>query len=129
MSNKILKEKIQQAIGILKEKNIDMWLTFVRESSIISDPVMDMTVGESCTWQTAFIICKDGDTTAILGSLEKDKYEKNGLYKNVIGYLKSVKEPLVEYITSKDPKNIAINYSKNSSAGGWIDLRNVSNLS
>lgn len=114
MSNKILKEKILQAVEILKEKDIDMWLTFVRESAIISDPVMDMTVGESCTWQTAFIICKDGDTAAVLGSLEKDKYEKNGLYKNVIGYLKSVKEPLVEYISSKNPKNIAINYSKNS---------------
>jgi Xaa-Pro aminopeptidase len=114
MSNKILKEKIQQAIGILNEKNIDMWLTFVRESAITSDPVMEMIVGDQCTWQTAFIICKDGDTTAIVGSLEKDKYEKNGLYKNVIGYLKSVREPLVDYIKSKDPKNIAINYSKNS---------------
>jgi Xaa-Pro aminopeptidase len=114
MSNKILKEKIQQAIGILNEKNIDMWLTFVRESAITSDPVMEMIVGDQCTWQTAFIICKDGDTTVIVGSLEKDKYEKNGLYKNVIGYLKSVREPLVDYIKSKDPKKIAVNYSKDS---------------
>ena len=114
MSTKILKEKIQQAIGILNEKNIDMWLTFVRESAITSDPVMEMIVGDQCTWQTAFIICKDGDTTVIVGSLEKDKYEKNGLYKNVIGYLKSVREPLVDYIKSKDPKKIAVNYSKDS---------------
>lgn len=114
MSNKILKEKIQQAIAILNEKNVDMWLTFVRESGISSDPVMDMIVGESCTWQTAFIICKDGDTAVIVGSLEKDKYEKNGLYKNVISYLKSAKEPLVDYIKSKDPKNIAVNFSKDS---------------
>ncbi len=114
MSKKILNEKIQQAVEILKEKNIDMWLTFVRESAILADPVMDMTVGEGCTWQSAFIICKDGDTTAIVGSLEKDKYEKNGLYKNVISYLKSAKEPLVEYIKSKNPVNIAVNYSKDS---------------
>lgn len=114
MSNKILKEKIQQAIGILNEKNIDMWLTFVRESSITSDPVMEMIVGDQCTWQSAFIICKDGDSTAIVGSLEKDKYEKNGLYKNVVGYIQSVRESLVDYIKSKDPKNIAINYSKDS---------------
>ena len=91
-----------------------MWLTFVRESAITSDPVMEMIVGDQCTWQTAFIICKDGDTTVIVGSLEKDKYEKNGLYKNVIGYLKSVREPLVDYIKSKDPKKIAVNYSKDS---------------
>src|SRR4030066_2498263 len=114
MSKKILKEKNQQAIGILNEKNLDMGLTFGRESSITSDPVREMIVGDQCTWQSAFIICKDGDTNAIVGSLEKDKYEKNGLYKNVIGYVKSVREPLIDYIKSKDPKNIAINYSKNS---------------
>lgn len=114
MSRKILKEKIQQAVEILKEKNIDMWLTFVRESSITPDPVMDMIVGEQCTWQSAFVICKDEDTYAIVGSLEKDKYEKSGLYKYVIGYLKSIKENLNEVITSKNPETIAVNYSKNS---------------
>ncbi len=114
MSRKILKEKIHQAVAILKEKNIDMWLTFVRESSITPDPVMDMIVGEQCTWQSAFVICKDEDTYAIVGSLEKDKYEKSGLYKYVIGYLKSIKENLNDVITSKNPNTIAINYSKNS---------------
>jgi Xaa-Pro aminopeptidase len=114
MSQKILKEKIQQAIEILKEKDIDMWLTFVRESAITADPVMDMIVGDACTWQTAYIICKDGDTAVIVGSLEEDKYEKSGLYKNVISYLKSVKEPLVDYLKQKNPQKIAINYSKNS---------------
>ena len=29
------KRKNQSSIEILKEKNIDMWITFVRESSII----------------------------------------------------------------------------------------------
>lgn len=114
MSNNILKEKIQQAVEILREKNVDMWLTFVRESSIAPDPVIDMIIGEQCTWQSAFIICKDGDTFSIIGSLEKDKHEKSGLYKHVIGYLKSIREALIDIISSKNPKAIAINYSKNS---------------
>ena len=42
MDNKILKEKINQAVEILKEKDIDMWITFVRESSMMTDPGMDM---------------------------------------------------------------------------------------
>jgi len=46
--------------------------------------------------------------------MEEENFVKVGLYKNVIGYLKSIREPLVEYITSKNPKKIAINYSKNS---------------
>jgi len=114
MNTDILKEKIKQAVSILKEQDIDMWITFVRESSVLRDPVMEMMVGGNSTWQAAFIINKDGDTTAIVGSMEEENFVKAGLYKNVIGYLKSIKEPLVEYITSKDPKKIAINYSKNS---------------
>ncbi len=114
MNTDILKEKINQAVSILKEQDIDMWITFVRESSVLRDPAMEMIVGGNSTWQAAFILNKDGETTAIVGSMEEENFVKAGLYKNVIGYLKSIKEPLVEYITSKDPKKIAINYSKNS---------------
>jgi len=114
MNTEILKEKIEQVVSILKEQDIDMWITFVRESSVLRDPAMEMIVGGNSTWQAAFVINKDGDTTAVVGSMEKENFVKAGLYKNVIGYLKSIREPLVEYITSKDPKKIAINYSKNS---------------
>lgn len=114
MDNKIFKEKIEQAINILNEKNIDMWLTFVRESSINHDAAMDMIVGTNSTWQAAFIINKDGDTRAIVGDMEEGNFAKAGLYKNVTGYLKSIKEPLTDYLNNKDPQKIAINYSKNS---------------
>lgn len=114
MDNLIFKEKIVQAISILEEKDIDMWVTFVRESSINHDSVMDMIVGVNSTWQAAFIINKDGDTTAIVGDMEEENFKQTGLYKNIVGYLKSIREPFIEYIKKKDPKKIAINYSKNS---------------
>ncbi len=113
MSTEILKEKIEQAVSILKEKKIDLWMTFVRESSTIHDPAIDLIVGKNCTWQSAFIINSDGETTAIVGSLEADNF-KGGLYKNVIGYLKSIREPLIEYLNVKKPNKIAINFSKDS---------------
>ena len=114
MPDNIIKEKIEQSVKILNEKNIDMWITFVRESGNIKDPAMDMVVGLSCTWPSAFIITKDGDTAAILGSLDVDNYKTQGFYKNITGYVKSVKEPLLEYLNVKRPEKIAINYSKNS---------------
>lgn len=114
MSNQIIKEKIQQAIEILNEKNIDMWMTFVRETKVTKDPMIDMIVGEHSTWQSAFIINRDGETAAIVGSIEEENIVKTGLYQKVIGYVKSVKEPLLEYLNDKNPKSIAINYSKNS---------------
>lgn len=114
MSFDIIKEKTRQAVEILKEKNIDMWITFVRETSALKDPVLDITVGNSSTWQSAFIINKDGDKTAIVGDMEKENFVKAGVYDNVIGYLKSIREPLVDYVSKKNPEQIAINYSKNS---------------
>lgn len=114
MNTSIMKEKIEQAVGILNEKNIDMWLTFVRESSVMTDPAMEMIVGTNSTWQAAFIINKDGETTAVIGSMEEGNFKKAGLYKNIIPYLKSIREPLREYIAKKNPNKIAINYSKNA---------------
>ena len=114
MPHDLFKEKITQAVGILKEKDIDMWITFVRESGNIKDPAMDIVVDNGCTWPSAFIITKDGDTTAIVGTLDAENFERRGLYKNIIGYIKSVKEPLLEYLNKKKPKKIAINYSPNS---------------
>jgi Xaa-Pro aminopeptidase len=114
MDNTILKEKIHQAVEILKEKKIDMWLTFVRESSMMTDPVMDMISGVNSTWQAALCINKDGDTTAIVGSMEEGNFKKPGLYKNIIPYLKSIREPFRDYIIRKNPEKIAINFSKTS---------------
>lgn len=114
MALEIIKEKVTQSIDILNEKNIDMWITFVRETKVTRDPIMDMTVGDHSTWQSAFIINKDGDTTAIIGDMELENFRKSGVYKNLIGYMQSIKEPLLKYLRKKDPKTIAINYSVNS---------------
>lgn len=114
MNKEIIKEKIQQAIEILNEKNVDMWLTFVRETKVSKDPMIDMIVGDNLTWQSAFIINKDGDTAAIVGSIEEENIKKTGIYNYVSGYVQSIKEPLLNYLELKQPKSIAINYSKNS---------------
>lgn len=114
MNKEILKEKINQAVKILNEKGIDMWMIFVRESSTIHDPSMDMVVEGNYTWQSAFIINRDGETAAIVGSLEEDNIKREGTFQNIITYLKSIREPLNEYMKKKNPAHIAVNYSKNS---------------
>jgi Xaa-Pro aminopeptidase len=114
MADQIIKEKIRQAAGILKEKNIDMWMTFVRESSIAHDPALDMILGINLTWESAIIINKDGSTKVIVGSLEVENINRLGLYNDVSGYVQSIREDLVNYIKSKNPNKIAINYSKDS---------------
>jgi Xaa-Pro aminopeptidase len=109
-----MNEKIEQTVKILKEKDIDLWLIFARESSIMQDPTIEIVVGKNCTWQSAFLINRNGETTAIVGSLEAENFEGEGQFDKVIGYLKSIREPLVEYLNDNKPNKIAINYSQNS---------------
>jgi Xaa-Pro aminopeptidase len=114
MHREILKEKISQAVDILNEKNIDVWLIFVRETENITDPVLEIIAGMNVIWPAAFIISKDGDTTLIVGGMELDTAKTIGAYQNIIGYSKSIRDELLSYLKKKSPKKIAINFSKNS---------------
>lgn len=114
MDKEMILEKQKQAADILNEKDIDMWMTFVRESGNINDPMMEMIVGTNCTWQSAFIITKTGETIAIVGSLEVANMKLVGTFKRVEGYLKNVKDKLLEVLNEINPNKIAINFSRNS---------------
>jgi Xaa-Pro aminopeptidase len=111
---KMIDEKIKQAYQILREKNIDMWLTFVRESATMPDPAIEMVVGPHCTWQTAWILTKSGESIAIAGSLDMANIKKAGHYKTVIPYVEGIGKDLMQVLRRINPKKIAINYSKDS---------------
>jgi Xaa-Pro aminopeptidase len=107
----MIKAKIEQAVGILDELDIDVWMTFVRESAVLHDPCIDLVVGGNVTWQSAFLITRRGERIAILGSLDKAAHEMLGHYAEIIPYVKGIGEPLRETLTRLDPRRIAINYS------------------
>lgn len=118
--DELLKEKIEQAIGILQEKGIDLWLTFVRETELIVDPVLPYILGAGCTWQSAFIITSKGRKIAIVGSLDREKISRTGLYSEIIPYLGSIKDPLLKVIEEEKPEKIALNFSKDSPASDGL---------
>ena len=95
----IINEKIAQAKKILKEEEIDLWLTFVRETEVCRDPVLDLILGANCTWQSAFMIPAEGEPVALVGSLDISRIEETGGYK-VIGYKQGIGESLMEHLDS-----------------------------
>ena len=109
----MLKEKIEQAKAILVEKNIDIWLTFVRETEVSHDPCLDLILGTNITWQSAFIITRGGKTIAIVGSLDHERVKLTGLYDDIRKYIGSFSEEFLPVLKELNPRSIAINTSKN----------------
>jgi Xaa-Pro aminopeptidase len=109
----LVQEKVQQAISILKEKEVDVWMTFVRETSAVPDPILPLIYGATLTWQSALIITRSGETIAILGNLEAEAARRSGAYHEVIGYDKDIQAELVRILQRLNPRQIAVNTSRN----------------
>jgi len=110
----LVKEKVEQAVRILGENNIDCWITFVRESGILRDPMLDFLIEADVTWHSAFIVTQFGETYAIVGQMDKQTIEDLGVYKHVMSYIKGIKEDFLKTIKEINPSSIALNYSKDS---------------
>jgi Xaa-Pro aminopeptidase len=129
-NQKLIIEKVEQAIGILREKDVDLWLTFVRETTQVHDPILSLILSEvlQLTWHSAMILTKHGDRIAIVGRFDKENVLLTGAYKEVIGYDRSIRQPLVDVLKRINPDCIAINYSESDPAadglthGLWTQL-------
>lgn len=110
----LVNEKVNQAKQLLKEFDIDCWITFVRESQINGDPTLAFLADADVTWHSAFIFTKSGKTAAIVGKYDVKTIEDLNAYDEVIGFVTGVKEPLQKYLKELNPKQIALNYSEGS---------------
>ena len=109
----IIQEKTQQAIEILEELNLDVWLTFVRETSAGGDPAINLNYGHDLTWQSALIITRTGRRVAIVGRFEVTTAQSTAAYDEVIGYDQAISDPLLKVLNAINPDTIAINTSVN----------------
>lgn len=111
----LIHEKIDQAVAILQETGVDCWLTFVRETSATRDPALDFIYGHDVTWQSAFILTRQGQRIAIVGHYDAETVRRVGAYHEVIGYHEAFSQPLLEVLQRLNPQQIALNFSANDS--------------
>jgi Xaa-Pro aminopeptidase len=109
----LIQEKVEQAINILKEKEIDLWLTFVRETVAGGDPVLPLIYGHDLTWQSALLLTRSGERIAIVGHFEAEAARRTGAYPTIIPYHQSIRADLLNTIERLNPQTIALNYSLN----------------
>lgn len=111
----LIQEKANQAIEILREQEMDLWLTFVRETSGVRDPILDFLIGPNdLTWPSALILTRSGERVAIVGNLEKDAVARLDVFDAILGYDSALSGPLRDTITRRQPDRIAVNTSKNN---------------
>ncbi|HUG16278.1 MAG TPA: Xaa-Pro peptidase family protein [Thermomicrobiales bacterium] len=115
MDANIVSEKIAQATEILNEEGVDVWMLMGRETDILGDPSLPLVVGTSVTWESAFIIARDGDHVAIVGTGDVENIRQTGAWQNVIGYVEGISAPLNAELSKRDPNAIALNYSRDNS--------------
>ena len=69
----LVQEKLDQAVGILREQDVDLWLTFVRETSLTNDPCLDLIAGTYSAWTGAFMVSASGERIAIVGRFTRPR--------------------------------------------------------
>jgi Xaa-Pro aminopeptidase len=109
----LIQEKVNQAKAILKEFDVDCWITFVRESSLNGDPTLPFLVNSDVTWHSAFVVTQMA-AYAIVGQYDKKSVEELQTYDEVIGYVQGIKEHFLSLMKRLKPKKIAVNYSTGS---------------
>ncbi|MBS0265664.1 MAG: aminopeptidase P family protein [Planctomycetes bacterium] len=86
-------------------------MVFVRESSHCRDPVLPYLYEGSFTWQSALIVTAAGDRIAIVGQFDDGAVRATGHWTEVIPYVQSIRDPLVEVLTKLNPRRLALNFS------------------
>ncbi|MCB8927900.1 MAG: aminopeptidase P family protein [Ardenticatenaceae bacterium] len=119
-NKKLVAEKVAQATEILNELDVDLWLTFVRETTLSPDPALELIADVDVTWRSAFILCRDGAHVCIIGRFDRENVEQLGVYPQIIGYDQGIAEPLRTVLAEKNPRTIAINYSENDVAADGL---------
>lgn len=116
----IYQEKLAQAHEMLNTLDLDAWLLFVRETSLLADPALSLVAPFDLTWESALIVARNDTRIAIVGRFDTTTVEDSGLFGTVLGYDASMGEALRGALESLDPQRIAINYSTSEVAADGL---------
>ncbi len=126
-------DKLQQAVRLLQEKDLDCWMMLDRESGTMgqSDPSLNLWLPTSIIGLTVFMITKQGPAYAVVANYDVENLVSTGLFERVVGYELDIRESLLPLLKEIDPASIGLNFStENFTADGlkyglWLKLQEL----
>lgn len=108
----LLRKKIDQAIGVMREHQVDCWIAQIgQETWVHPDPIQPLVIGTSVTWPSAFLIAADGRTVALVGTGDVGNVRQVGAYDRVEGYVQDLEPELRRVLDELNPNSIAVSYA------------------
>ncbi len=120
----LTRQKVEQASRLLAASDLDVWLTFVRETFNGGETVLPLLTDVGLVWLTAFLFTKDGQRVVIVGNYDAEPFEQSGDWTCVVPYVQGIKDALIQELerlipTDKQPR-IGINFSEDNDKADGI---------
>ncbi len=110
--NALVPEKVEQALGILDEVGVDMWITFAdKKGPGQGDPIHEIIFGERDLGGGILILTRRGERIALVSGLDVAIPPMTGVWDQVVACHRDERQKLVETIERLKPQTIALNYS------------------
>jgi Xaa-Pro aminopeptidase len=120
MDSELIAAKVRQATGLLDEFDIDLWVVFVRETTLQRDPAMSLVVGTDVAWQSFFAYHRSGRSVALVGYHDREDFARSGVFSEIRTYTQDIRDDLLDLLHSFNPATIAFNYSRNDPAADGL---------
>jgi Xaa-Pro aminopeptidase len=111
--------KLAQAQSLLREHDLDVWLTVVRESADRPDPNLRFFTDLDFTWSTFFLVAP-GWSAALVATFDAPDLEALGLFDEVATYKEGPRAALLSLLDRARPTRIGINVSEDDALADGI---------
>lgn len=105
----VIKEKLEQAVQLMKKNAVDTWLLLTREGS---DPALPLMVGVRSVHQAAIFIKDDGNHIVLTSRSDAGSYEATNLFSEVRVYETSLETLFQETFKELNSTKLALNISE-----------------
>ncbi|TAM56425.1 MAG: M24 family metallopeptidase [Acidobacteria bacterium] len=119
-SNEIIAEKHAQAAVKVRELGVDLWITYVQETSAGAERAFAYISPGNFTWESVVLVTPAGKPSAICGRLDQQVFEESGLFREVTTFVQDFRVPFMEYLGVSRPRKVAVNFSLNDPSADGI---------